>query len=163
MRYRYNPPPNWPTPPKGWRPPAGWTAPTEWGPPPAGWRFWLPVRQTSSLLVWLAVAGFGSMAVLSVISAGVNGADALSAERVGETAGPWWVLTLLATWGVWELVQYHRRQSAGGVGVHVDAERDRGGSALAGLVLAERHVPDPRGQRHAAEGLVGGQHATHRR
>jgi hypothetical protein len=38
---RFNPPPNWPTPPAGWSPPAGWTPDPSWPPPPPGWRLWV--------------------------------------------------------------------------------------------------------------------------
>ena len=39
--YRFNPPPNWPTPPPGWTPPQGWAPPASWPPPPYGWQFWV--------------------------------------------------------------------------------------------------------------------------
>ena len=38
---RFNPPPGWPKPPKGWRPPAGWTPDPSWPDPPEGWLLWL--------------------------------------------------------------------------------------------------------------------------
>jgi hypothetical protein len=38
---RYNPPPNWPTPPKGWVPHADWSPDPSWPPPPTGWRLWI--------------------------------------------------------------------------------------------------------------------------
>jgi hypothetical protein len=38
---RFNPPPNWPTPPVDWVPPAGWQPDPAWGPPPSGWQLWL--------------------------------------------------------------------------------------------------------------------------
>ena len=41
MEYRFNPPPNWPTPPAGWRPPAGWMPDPGWGPAPDDWQYWI--------------------------------------------------------------------------------------------------------------------------
>jgi hypothetical protein len=38
---RYNPPPNWPKPPKGWVPHPDWSPDPAWPPPPPGWRLWL--------------------------------------------------------------------------------------------------------------------------
>jgi len=38
---RYNPPPNWPNPPKGWVPHADWSPDPSWPPPPQGWRLWV--------------------------------------------------------------------------------------------------------------------------
>jgi hypothetical protein len=38
---RYNPPPNWPKPPKGWVPHSDWSPDPSWPPPPAGWRLWI--------------------------------------------------------------------------------------------------------------------------
>jgi hypothetical protein len=38
---RYNPPPNWPKPPKGWVPHADWSPDPAWPPPPQGWRLWV--------------------------------------------------------------------------------------------------------------------------
>lgn len=43
---RFNPPPNWPTPPPGWQPEPGWSPDSAWPPPPAGWQLW--VDDTSS-------------------------------------------------------------------------------------------------------------------
>ncbi len=38
---RYNPPPNWPKPPKGWKPHADWSPDPSWPPPPPGWQLWV--------------------------------------------------------------------------------------------------------------------------
>jgi len=38
---RFNPPPNWPAPPKGWTPPADWKPDPAWGDPPHGWPLWV--------------------------------------------------------------------------------------------------------------------------
>lgn len=46
--YRFNPPPNWPTPPPGWTPPQGWAPPPSWPPPPHGWQFWVETLPTIS-------------------------------------------------------------------------------------------------------------------
>jgi hypothetical protein len=39
--YSFNPPPQWPPFPQGWRPPEGWTPDPAWGPAPEGWEFWV--------------------------------------------------------------------------------------------------------------------------
>ena len=39
---RFNPPPNWPTLPRGWVPQPGWLPDPAWGNPPPGWPLWLP-------------------------------------------------------------------------------------------------------------------------
>jgi hypothetical protein len=38
---RYNPPPNWPKPPKDWAPHPDWSPDPAWPPPPPGWRLWV--------------------------------------------------------------------------------------------------------------------------
>ena len=38
---RFNPPPNWPTPPPGFVPDAGWQPDPSWPPAPPGWNFWV--------------------------------------------------------------------------------------------------------------------------
>lgn len=38
---RYNPPPNWPEPPKGWVPSPDWSPDPSWPPPPPGWKLWV--------------------------------------------------------------------------------------------------------------------------
>jgi hypothetical protein len=38
---RFNPPPGWPVPPRGWNPPQGWQPDPSWPPPPPGWEFWV--------------------------------------------------------------------------------------------------------------------------
>lgn len=38
---RFNPPPNWPKPPKGWVPHADWSPDPSWPPPPPGWQLWV--------------------------------------------------------------------------------------------------------------------------
>ncbi|MET7278720.1 hypothetical protein ABZS29_10865 [Kribbella sp. NPDC005582] len=43
----YNPPPNWPARPEGWRPAPGWRPDPSWGPPPPGWKLWLPANPWS--------------------------------------------------------------------------------------------------------------------
>jgi len=53
---RFNPPPNWPTPPVGWTPPPGWVPDQRWGPAPAGWQVWVPDGQPGGRI---ASAGSG--------------------------------------------------------------------------------------------------------
>lgn len=38
---RFNPPPNWPTPPPGWAPAADWKPDPSWPPAPPGWKLWV--------------------------------------------------------------------------------------------------------------------------
>jgi hypothetical protein len=38
----FNPPPGWPTPPRGWTPPPGWRPDAAWPAPPQGWELWVP-------------------------------------------------------------------------------------------------------------------------
>ncbi|MFD4510072.1 DUF4041 domain-containing protein [Streptomyces sp. NPDC058457] len=38
---RFNPPPGWPTPPKGWTPPQGWKPDPAWPAPPPGWQLFV--------------------------------------------------------------------------------------------------------------------------
>ncbi len=38
---RFNPPPNWPTPPPGWQPPTDWRPDPNWPEPPYGWQLWI--------------------------------------------------------------------------------------------------------------------------
>ncbi|MGI5285828.1 DUF4041 domain-containing protein [Nonomuraea polychroma] len=40
--YRFNSPPGWPVPPRGWKPPQGWQPDPSWPPAPPGWEFWVP-------------------------------------------------------------------------------------------------------------------------
>ncbi|WP_283137729.1 excalibur calcium-binding domain-containing protein [Rhizohabitans arisaemae] len=44
MTLRFNPPPYWPQPPKGWIPPPGWQPPWWLPPPPPGWPLWIDDR-----------------------------------------------------------------------------------------------------------------------
>jgi len=49
MSFRFNPPPNWPTPP-GFVPEIGWRPDPKWPRPPDGWQFW--VRDPPSRHPW---------------------------------------------------------------------------------------------------------------
>jgi hypothetical protein len=40
---RFNPPPGWPVPAKGWVPPPNWQPDPSWPPAPPGWPLWIPV------------------------------------------------------------------------------------------------------------------------
>ncbi|WP_132369813.1 hypothetical protein [Nocardia alba] len=42
MAVRFNPPPNWPVPPPGWKPPLGWQPGSELPPLPSNWTLWIP-------------------------------------------------------------------------------------------------------------------------
>ncbi|MEV0799444.1 DUF4041 domain-containing protein [Kribbella sp. NPDC050281] len=41
MSYRFNPPPNWPSPPAGFVPEPGWEPDPSWPPAPPGWQLWV--------------------------------------------------------------------------------------------------------------------------
>lgn len=41
MALRYNPPPSWPAPPRGWTPTPDWTPPADFPPLPEGWELWV--------------------------------------------------------------------------------------------------------------------------
>lgn len=41
MTKRFNPPPNWPSPPVGWVPSPDWAPDPAWGPAPDGWQLWV--------------------------------------------------------------------------------------------------------------------------
>lgn len=41
----FNPPPNWPKPPRGWAPADDWRPDAAWGPAPEGWQFWVEEGQ----------------------------------------------------------------------------------------------------------------------
>ena len=61
--YRFNPPPNWPTPPPGWTPPQGWAPPASWPPPPHGWQFWVEALPTIDAQQDTWAAGLASPAL----------------------------------------------------------------------------------------------------
>lgn len=84
---KYNPPSNWPTPPKGWTPPAGWKPDPAWGPPPAGWHLWIedqpvqPVQQKSWFARHKILTGLGALVAVSVIGGAIGGGgDATTAS-----------------------------------------------------------------------------------
>lgn len=85
MRYRFNPPPNWPAlPHRNWRPPIGWTPPAEWGPPPAGWQLWVPERPNRKP-AWITVAVVGVLFVAAIaLGAGEDGGS----TAVGASGAP---------------------------------------------------------------------------
>ncbi|MEW2548822.1 DUF4041 domain-containing protein [Streptomyces sp. NPDC047002] len=57
-RYRFNPPPGWPTPPDGWVPPAGWEPDPSWPPLPDGWQLWVPNDSVAgTTTAWGGIAG----------------------------------------------------------------------------------------------------------
>ncbi|QDP97113.1 hypothetical protein FOE78_15315 [Microlunatus elymi] len=56
MTQRFNPPPGWPQPPKGWKPPHDWQPPSSWPPPPPGWQFWVKKREGRGKWIGIAAA-----------------------------------------------------------------------------------------------------------
>ncbi|MGH3501079.1 MAG: hypothetical protein ACRDQA_09340 [Nocardioidaceae bacterium] len=63
--YRFNPPPNWPTPPQGWEPDRDWRKPPEWPEPPDGWQVWVPRKSPNG---WILGVFGGLVAVIVLIS-----------------------------------------------------------------------------------------------
>jgi hypothetical protein len=85
MRYRFNPPPNWPAlPHRNWWPPAGWTPPAAWGPPPDGWQLWVPERPNRKP-VWITV---GVVGVLFVAAIAVGAGEDGGSTAVGASGAP---------------------------------------------------------------------------
>ncbi|MDF0528936.1 hypothetical protein P0W64_22070 [Tsukamurella sp. 8F] len=64
---RFNPPPNWPPVPKGWRPEPGWQPDPSWPDPPAGWQLWVG-RDSRDTLRW--VVAIGALVVVLALTAG---------------------------------------------------------------------------------------------
>lgn len=58
MPKRFNPPPGWPQPPKGWLPPPGWQPNPSWPPAPPRWIF---VRQTRGVPRWAKRLGITAL------------------------------------------------------------------------------------------------------
>lgn len=79
MGKRYNPPPNWPTPPPGWEPPRGWTPDPSWPPAPPGWNFWTSEQRSSKPL---PVTPFAQDVRQRVRGVAVNTRRVLSTERI---------------------------------------------------------------------------------
>lgn len=69
---RFNPPPNWPTPPAGWTPPPGWQPDPSLPPPPAGWQLWVsdpsaPGQQPgSNRTPWIIGGGVAVLALVGL-------------------------------------------------------------------------------------------------
>ena len=84
----YNSPPNWPTPPAGWRPPSDWTPDQSWPAPPQDWQFWVeaptPPPARSKRRLWLKIGV--PIAVVAVII--VGGATALVVSADSELVPP---------------------------------------------------------------------------
>lgn len=72
MEYRFNPPPNWPPTPAGWRPPEGWRADPAWGPPPADWQWWLPETAEPAKTASVDVPRFGARSKAKELGAEVE-------------------------------------------------------------------------------------------
>ncbi len=93
---RYNPPPNWPTPPAGWTPPQGWQPDPAWGPPPPGWHVWVDDGSTapapspaSAKGSWFKrhkiLTGLGALLVVGGVSTALGGGDDPTAPVAGGT------------------------------------------------------------------------------
>jgi hypothetical protein len=58
----FNPPPNWPQPPRNWSPPPDWQPDPAWGPAPPGWQLWIddaspaaaPVKQPKEKRIFIS-------------------------------------------------------------------------------------------------------------
>jgi hypothetical protein len=65
---RFNPPPNWPTPPEGWSPPPNWQPDPSWGQSPEGWQYWVSERANPRAWVFSLVSAAGLYVVFLVIA-----------------------------------------------------------------------------------------------
>ncbi|SEQ30486.1 hypothetical protein [Microlunatus flavus] len=109
LRTVYNPPPNWPDPPPGWKPPPGWQPDPSWGPPPEGWELW--TKERANPYAWLFGLGSGVVLLVVLIAIGTIAAGTPpSPEAFGEILGRCvtagivtsiiaWVST--RRWGLW--------------------------------------------------------------
>lgn len=70
MRGVYNPPPNWPYPPPGWRPSPGWSPDAAWGAPPPGWRLWLPANPKAAQHTAFAAATVAATWLVLLVATG---------------------------------------------------------------------------------------------
>jgi len=80
---RFNPPPNWPTPPEGWEPPPGWTPDPSLPAPPPGWQLWVDGPAPTSVhdqhrkhavrSFWIGIAFFVASAVAITIASREGG------------------------------------------------------------------------------------------
>ncbi len=81
MSKRFNPPPNWPAPPAGFRPLPGWQPDPSWPPPPPGWELWIEDGKAHwfaqyKLPIGLGCLGVGfALLVLIGIIAAIVGTD----------------------------------------------------------------------------------------
>jgi hypothetical protein len=81
-RVRFNPPPNWPAPPPGFRPIRGdFTPESSWPPPPDGWQLWVPDRRKT----WLALAAVLVVILAIVIPISTSGGGSSSPSATGGT------------------------------------------------------------------------------
>lgn len=94
---RFNPPPNWPHPPRDWMPPPGWEPDPAWGPPPQGWPLWVADDQSSpygSVSAKAAgsktglIVGAVAVVLLLLVGAGIGGYFLLRTSSSSTTATP---------------------------------------------------------------------------
>ena len=57
---RFNPPPNWPTPPPGWQPPTDWRPDPTWPEPPYGWQLWITENTPALQIQPTRPTGYGA-------------------------------------------------------------------------------------------------------
>ncbi len=71
---RFNLPPGWPEPPRGWSPPPGWQPDPTWPPAPPEWSFWIadPGAAASSAIPWLIAAALAVPLAVALLLLGVN-------------------------------------------------------------------------------------------
>jgi hypothetical protein len=65
---RFNPPPDWPVPPKGWKPPVGWRPYSDWPPVPGNWPIFVPVFPWFARAVVRALILLGLWVVFIVVT-----------------------------------------------------------------------------------------------
>lgn len=85
-RYRFNPPPNWPTPPAGWQPDRTWRKPPEWPEPPAGWQLWTPIKSHTGLVTTAVVGGVALILLVAGLATSGGGDGGTGAASTPSTS-----------------------------------------------------------------------------
>jgi hypothetical protein len=63
----FNPPPNWPQPPPGWRPHRGWVPDPAWPPPPDRWPVWLSVPPNRGKRIAVGLLAIGVLIAMPIV------------------------------------------------------------------------------------------------
>jgi hypothetical protein len=97
---RFNPPPNWPTPPEGWSPPPNWQPDPSWGQSPEGWQYWVSERANPRAWVFSLVSAAGLYVVFLVIALVATG-GALGASGTGALFSPYLIAGIVTGAVAW--------------------------------------------------------------